>query len=142
MCAALTLKGAGYSRIASSLAEMPGKSRRRSMMVSAVWVSTSFATGTGWYGEPFQHSGGGGASVVPQLSSRSEIFFTGRSRILASRLTTSVPPSGSFFSARRSTVTTTDVRFDTSGRPAWSMIRPRTAGSTTSRTVLLAAAAL
>ena len=48
MCAALTLKGAGYSRTASRRAETPGKSRRRSMMVSAVCWSTSLATGTGW----------------------------------------------------------------------------------------------
>ena len=47
------------------------------MMVSAVWVSTSLATGTGWYGEPFQHTGGGLAPSVPQLTSRSEIFATG-----------------------------------------------------------------
>ncbi len=99
MCAAFTLKGAGYSRTASSRAEMPGKSRRRSMIVSAVWVSTSFATGTGWYGDPFQHTGGGFAPSVPHGTRRSLILAGVVSRIAARRLMTAAPSSSSLASS-------------------------------------------
>ena len=140
MCAALTSNGPLYSRTAVSLAVTPANSDRFSIMVKAVCGSTSVATGTAWYVEPFQHTGGLGAPSVPHGRSRSEIDSGVMSKIFASRVITSSPSLACCLSSCRSIVTTIDVRFDTSGRPAWSKINPRTAGSTTSRTVLLMAA--
>ena len=110
------------------------------MISSAVDALTSLVIGMGWYGEPFQHTGGGFAPSAPHVLSRSLICSAGISSAFASRLITFSPPSASRSRVTRLIVTTIDVRLETSARPAWSRMSPRTAGFTTSRAELLFAA--
>ena len=108
----------------------PGKSSRRSAILSTTSGVVSVSTGTGWYGEPFQHGLGTSASQgVIRRASSSAGTLTSRD----SRARTAVPPSASACSSLRLTDTTSVLRFVTSGRPRSSTIAPRGAGRITSR---------
>ena len=120
---------------------MPGNLRLSSTTARAVFGSMSRATGTGWYGEPFQQTGGGLAPSVPQFLSLSRSSDSGMLRAFDRRAMTAAPSSSSRPRAARSTVTTIEVRLATSGRPAWSRMSPRGAALTISRTVFCTAAA-
>ena len=94
-------------------------------------------TGTGWYGEPFQHVGGRAVlplgsdapqGVICAAMSADDIFSA-----VPSRLRTAVPPSLCRRTTARLTETTSAVRLRTTARPDASSTSPRVAGSTTSR---------
>ena len=90
----------------------------------------SVTTGTGWYGEPFQHGRGTPfAHGVIRLASSAGATFSS----VPSRRSTALPPSAWACSADRFTLTTSELRLVTSGRPRSSTIVPRGAARMTSR---------
>ncbi len=103
----------------------------------------SVATGTGSYGEPFQHATPLRTCGLPvshgRIASRS--FSLSVPSTPARRSSTAVPLAGSRASAERSRVTCMIVRLRTRGRPTSSRISPRGAGETTCRLELASAAA-
>ncbi len=134
MCAAFTLYGAGYARSVADSAATPGKSSRRSITSIATCALTSFATGIGWYGVPFQQAGGLEAPGSPQSMVRAVRSFGFWPSTFASLASTACCwSSGSFASTERSTVITSETRLPTSVRPAASTIVPRGAWTSTSR---------
>ena len=103
-------------------------------MRSANDSATSVATGTGWYGEPFQHLPGTLPSS-PQVTSRFLMSAVGRSIEPASRATSRACRSSDILpSIVRSTEITHEGRLVTSGRPIASTISPRWGCTTISRT--------
>ncbi len=103
-------------------------------MRSANGSATSEATGTGWYGEPFQHFPGT-LPASPQVTSRLRISAVGRWIEPARRATRrDCWPSDILPSMVRSTEITHDGRLVTSGRPIASTISPRWGWTTISRT--------
>ncbi len=103
-------------------------------MRSATPCLTSVATGTGWYGEPFQQV----PAMLPgspQVASR-WLIRAGRSPTARATRPTSTARWGSASLSRRlrSIEITQEVRFATSGRPMSSTISPRCGWTTISRT--------
>src|ERR1700722_5558996 len=111
-----------------------------SMICSAVASLTGPATGSGCYGEPFQH--GWGTPLVQSLTF-SLSALSDRCSSGASFLSTAAPSS--LVCCERSimlTETTISVSFRTNGVPVSSVIAPRTAGTTICLVWLTEASAL
>jgi hypothetical protein len=103
------------------------------MIDTATCWGTSSATGTGWYGDPFQQMPATDPAS-PQSRVRARIFFSETSTARESRRSRVCwPVSLILCSIVRSTLTTHEVRFATNGRPMSSMIRPRAGCTTSSR---------
>src|SRR3954453_4308504 len=125
--------GEGYDRTFWDSTSTAGKSSPCSMIDTATCCGTSSATGTGWYGDPFQHV----PATEPGSPHRSDlalIFLTGMCTAREIRRSSdSWWVSLILCSMVLSTLTTQDVRFATSGRPMSSTISPRAGCTTNSR---------